>query len=103
MQNYPPQNQIIHTTNSNCKLHSLPFVQSDLTLPQMECEYRRLADVIRQEAKNHPAPRFLVGIAGVPGSGKTTTAEAIVQELNKDASCRAALLSMDAVRHGHST
>lgn len=62
---------------------------------QMECEYRRLADIIRQEARNHPAPRFLVGIAGVPGSGKTTTAQAIVQQLNKDPSCRAALLSMD--------
>ncbi|KAJ5935068.1 hypothetical protein N7466_004615 [Penicillium verhagenii] len=61
----------------------------------MECEYRRLADVIRQEAKTHPSPRFLVGIAGVPGSGKTTTAEAIVQQLNTDPKCHAALLSMD--------
>lgn len=61
----------------------------------MECEYRRLADVIRQEAKNHPTPRFLVAIAGVPGSGKTTTAEAIVQQLNTDPECHAALLSMD--------
>ncbi|KAJ5777621.1 hypothetical protein N7520_000867 [Penicillium odoratum] len=61
----------------------------------MECEYRRLADIIRQEAKNHTSPRFLVGIAGVPGSGKTTTAQAVVQQLNTDPNCRAALLSMD--------
>lgn len=61
----------------------------------MDAEYRRLADAIRHQAANHPKPRFLVAIAGVPGSGKTTTAEAVVQHLNQDAQGRAALLSMD--------
>lgn len=61
----------------------------------MESEYCRLADVIRQQAASHSKPRFLVAIAGVPGSGKTTTAEAVVQQLNLDPSVHAAILSMD--------
>lgn len=61
----------------------------------MEFEYHRLADTIRQQATGHSKPRFLVAIAGVPGSGKTTTAEAVVQQLNQDPKVHAALLSMD--------
>ncbi|KAJ5585602.1 uncharacterized protein N7459_005402 [Penicillium hispanicum] len=61
----------------------------------MESEYRRLADTLRQQASNHSKPRYLVAIAGVPGSGKTTTAEAAVRHLNQDPSVHAALLSMD--------
>lgn len=61
----------------------------------MESEYRKLADTIRQKSSSHPKPRYLVAIAGVPGSGKTTTAEAVVQQLNADPALHAALLSMD--------
>ncbi|KAJ5399467.1 hypothetical protein N7465_009956 [Penicillium sp. CMV-2018d] len=61
----------------------------------MESEYRRLADTIRNQAEAHPKPRYLVAIAGIPGSGKTTTAEAVVQQLNDSSTSRAALLSMD--------
>ncbi|KAJ5960823.1 uncharacterized protein N7479_007973 [Penicillium vulpinum] len=61
----------------------------------MESEYRRLADAIRNHADAHPKSRFLVAIAGIPGSGKTTTAEAVVQQLNQNSTSRAALLSMD--------
>lgn len=61
----------------------------------MESEYRRLADNIRQQASNHPKPRYLVAIAGVPGSGKTTTAKAVVQHLNADSTMHAALVPMD--------
>jgi pantothenate kinase len=61
----------------------------------MESEYRNLANIIRQKACSHNKPRYLVAIAGVPGSGKTTTAEAVVQELNADPKVSAALLSMD--------
>lgn len=61
----------------------------------MESEYRKLADTIRQQASIHPKPRYIVAIAGVPGSGKTTTAEAVVQQLNMDPKVHAALLSMD--------
>lgn len=61
----------------------------------MDSEYSRLADTIRQQASKHSKPRYLVAIAGVPGSGKTTTAQAVVQQLNKDTNIHAALLSMD--------
>ncbi|KAJ5826430.1 hypothetical protein N7474_003568 [Penicillium riverlandense] len=61
----------------------------------MQSEYRRLVDAIRRQATAHPKQRFLVAIAGVPGSGKTTTAEAAVRQLNDSPNTRAALLSMD--------
>ncbi|EPS31679.1 hypothetical protein POX_d06128 [Penicillium oxalicum] len=61
----------------------------------MDSEYTRLADTIRQKASAHSKPRYLVAIAGVPGSGKTTTAQAVVQQLNQDPSIHATLLSMD--------
>lgn len=60
----------------------------------MESEYARLADTIISKAKSHPKPRFLVAIAGAPGSGKTTTAKAVQQQLN-DNETTVALLSMD--------
>ncbi|EKV06635.1 hypothetical protein PDIG_68920 [Penicillium digitatum PHI26] len=61
----------------------------------MESEYRRLTEAIHNHAGAHPKSRFLVAIAGIPGSGKTTTAEAVVQQLNHSSTSRAALLSMD--------
>lgn len=61
----------------------------------MDSEYRKVAEIIRQQASNQPKPRYLVAIAGVPGSGKTTTAEAVVQHLNSDPKVHAAFLSMD--------
>lgn len=61
----------------------------------MDSEYSRLADTIRHQATKHSKPRYLVAIAGVPGSGKTTTAQAVVQQLNRDPTMHAALLSMD--------
>lgn len=61
----------------------------------MESEYRQLAESIRRQADGHPKPRYLVAIAGIPGSGKTTTAEAFVKQLNADSTVLATLLSMD--------
>jgi pantothenate kinase len=61
----------------------------------MENEYRRLADAIRDQANSNPKTRFLVAMAGIPGSGKTTTAEAVVHHLNQSTTSRASLLSMD--------
>ncbi|KAJ5776422.1 uncharacterized protein N7511_001433 [Penicillium nucicola] len=61
----------------------------------MESEYCRLAETIRQQASIHPKSRYLVAIAGFPGSGKTTTAQAVVQQLNKDCQVHATLISMD--------
>lgn len=40
----------------------------------MECDHASLADRILSAARAHHKPRFLVAIAGPPGSGKTTTA-----------------------------
>lgn len=68
----------------------------------MESEYRRLADTIRQRASAHPQPRYLVAIAGIPGSGKTTTAEAVVRQLN-GSDARVALLSMDGFHLSRAT
>lgn len=61
----------------------------------MDTEYRQLAAAIQQQAKGHTKKRFLVAIAGIPGSGKTTTAEAVVKHLNNNSESRAALVSMD--------
>ncbi|OJJ31611.1 hypothetical protein ASPWEDRAFT_697774 [Aspergillus wentii DTO 134E9] len=69
----------------------------------MEAEYTRLADLLRQNASEHPKKRFLVAIAGIPGSGKTTTASAVVNRLNSDPSSRAALLSMDGFHLSRAT
>lgn len=66
-----------------------------LTNTQMDSEYRRLANAILAQAQNSPAKRYLVAIAGIPGSGKTTTAQAIVSHLNSTPKVHAALLSMD--------
>ncbi|KAJ5856649.1 uncharacterized protein N7529_010593 [Penicillium soppii] len=61
----------------------------------METEYRRLAEIIRSQANVHPKTRFLVSIAGIPGSGKTTIAEAVVRLLNESTTSRTSVLSMD--------
>lgn len=67
----------------------------------MEAEYTHLADRILSQAQSHSKPRFLVAIAGAPGSGKTTTAKAVQRHLNdrlarsNDLNTSAALLSMD--------
>ncbi|GAD99819.1 hypothetical protein PVAR5_8546 [Paecilomyces variotii No. 5] len=61
----------------------------------MESQYSRLADTIRCQARKHHKSRYLVAIAGIPGSGKTTTAHAVMRQLNEDSVTRTALLSMD--------
>ncbi|KAJ5123758.1 hypothetical protein N7448_009855 [Penicillium atrosanguineum] len=61
----------------------------------MNSEYQKLADIVWQKASSHPKLRYLVAIAGVPGSGKTTTAEAVVRQLNAAHKVHASLLSMD--------
>ncbi|GIC85552.1 phosphoribulokinase/uridine kinase family protein [Aspergillus udagawae] len=70
----------------------------------MEVEYTRLAETIRQKANAHSKNRFLVAIAGIPGSGKTTTAAAVARRLNAQASAkRATLLSMDGFHLSRAT
>ncbi|MBE7184313.1 MAG: nucleoside triphosphate hydrolase [Methylobacterium mesophilicum] len=64
------------------------FLASD-TSPVCEDVLTRLAAAVAQKAGD--APRFLVGIAGPPASGKSTLAEALVERLGR----RAALVPMD--------
>lgn len=62
----------------------------------MDAEYLRLADTIRTKANVHNKPRLLVAVAGIPGSGKTTTASAVAQRLNSGPSpIRTVLIPMD--------
>lgn len=62
----------------------------------MEAEYAALASLIQRRAAAHQKPRFLVAIAGAPGSGKTTLAGEVVHRINaSDPKSSAALLSMD--------
>ncbi|KAE8333959.1 P-loop containing nucleoside triphosphate hydrolase protein [Aspergillus sergii] len=70
----------------------------------MEEEYTRIADIIRHRAKTHDKKRYLVAIAGVPGSGKTTTATAIAQRLNSGQTpIQTELVSMDGFHLSRAT
>ncbi|KAE8165513.1 P-loop containing nucleoside triphosphate hydrolase protein [Aspergillus tamarii] len=70
----------------------------------MEEEYTRIADIIRHRAKAHDKKRYLVAIAGVPGSGKTTTATAIAQRLNSGQNpIHTELVSMDGFHLSRAT
>lgn len=74
----------------------------------MDAEYTNLASLIQRRAAAHPKPRFLVAIAGAPGSGKTTLAGEVVRRLNSSSESAAekptaALLSMDGFHLPRST
>lgn len=60
-----------------------------------------LAARVEQAASG--SPRFLLGIAGSPGSGKTTLTAAIVAELNARRSGTAAALPMDGFHLANAT
>ncbi|PYH89646.1 P-loop containing nucleoside triphosphate hydrolase protein [Aspergillus ellipticus CBS 707.79] len=61
----------------------------------METENHRLASAIRNRAIAHHKSRFLVAIADIPGSGKTTVAKEMARLLNESLETKTALLSMD--------
>lgn len=61
----------------------------------METECCRLADTIRQHARDHHKPRYLVAIGGPPGSGKTTIAKRVTHLLNEGSVMQTALVPMD--------
>jgi pantothenate kinase len=63
----------------------------------MEAECVRLTDTISEKALLHHKKRYIVAIAGAPGSGKTTIARTVVSKLNKlpPNPHHAAVLSMD--------
>lgn len=49
----------------------------------MEEQYAALASKITSLAASHPKPRYLVAVAGAPGSGKTTLANAVAAQINR--------------------
>lgn len=62
----------------------------------MEPEYNQLANVIIRNASSYVKRRYLVAIAGVPGSGKTTTAHAVALQINSiNSATKATVISMD--------
>ncbi|KAL4890122.1 hypothetical protein BDV59DRAFT_204717 [Aspergillus ambiguus] len=81
------------------------FENAEDAFELMEQQYTKLAETIRRKAATHPKDRYLVAVAGIPGSGKTTTAEAVVNALNQPSSFspRASLLSMDGFHLPRST
>ncbi|KAL4760362.1 phosphoribulokinase/uridine kinase family protein [Aspergillus foveolatus] len=49
----------------------------------MEEQYAALASKITSLAISQPKPRYLVAVAGAPGSGKTTLATAVAAQINR--------------------
>ncbi|KAH1559876.1 hypothetical protein KXV68_002194 [Aspergillus fumigatus] len=81
-----------------------PACKACRTWGVMEAKYTRLAETICQKANAHSKRRFLVAIAGIPGSGKTTTAVAVARLLNTQPSPkRTTLLSMDGFHLSRAT
>ena len=58
-----------------------------------------LEDLLQEVEKLPAGRRHLVGIAGPPGSGKSTVSEAIVARLNSERPGRAAILPMDGYHY----
>lgn len=70
----------------------------------MELEYERLANLILSNASSHNKPRYLVAIAGVPGSGKTTIAAAVARKLNAfNPAAKTRHISMDGFHFDRAT
>jgi Panthothenate kinase len=54
-----------------------------------------LAETIRHQASIHSNLRYVVAVAGIPGSGKTTVSSAVINYLKTDLNLKAVLLPMD--------
>lgn len=77
-----------------------PVIQQEVSQAEcMEDVYNQLAARVMVEAEASSADhRIMVGIVGVPGSGKSTTAEAVCHLLNErlpGPPCQAVVVSMD--------
>lgn len=59
----------------------------------MKTQVKTIIDAIRQRKRN--GARLIIAIAGAPGAGKSTLAEALLAALNTDNPARAAILPMD--------
>lgn len=53
--------------------------------------------LLLQQKLSAPTRRVLIALAGVPGSGKTTVSDALIQDLNKDGIRDVAVLPMVGV------
>lgn len=85
----------------------LPLYPLSTPKSTMDREYHALAKEIQTRAATHPSERYIVAIAGIPGSGKTTTASEVIKLLNDSPkpchSTHAALLSMDGFHLSRAT
>ncbi|RAO66534.1 uncharacterized protein BHQ10_002546 [Talaromyces amestolkiae] len=62
----------------------------------MEAEYIRVANIIHTNAKNNHRGRYVVAIAGAPGSGKSTMADGVLRHIrNLSPKVQAVAISMD--------
>ncbi|KAL4886123.1 hypothetical protein BJY04DRAFT_229287 [Aspergillus karnatakaensis] len=77
--------------------------------PQDQPSLQTLTATILSNASSHPKPRYLIAIAGAPGSGKTTLATALAASLNTSPELqlhgkgKAIVLSMDGFHLPRST
>lgn len=76
-------------------------MQSEDVTASLRDAFEALAARIRQQASR--GERYLLGITGSPGSGKTTLAKALVQRLNATEPGVAAYLPMDGFHLANST
>ncbi|KAJ3459880.1 hypothetical protein MRS44_015953 [Fusarium solani] len=59
--------------------------------------------LLLQQKLSAPTRRVLIALAGVPGSGKTTVSDALIQDLNKDGIRDVAVLPMDGFHYSRAT
>ncbi|SPJ83928.1 related to panthothenate kinase/uridine kinase-related protein [Fusarium torulosum] len=63
----------------------------------------RIECLLMQQKLSDPTRRILIAMAGVPGSGKTTISDALMQELNKHGIHDVAVLPMDGFHYSRAT
>ncbi|KAF5641646.1 panthothenate kinase uridine kinase-related [Fusarium sp. NRRL 52700] len=63
----------------------------------------RVERLLTQQKLSAPTQRILIALAGVPGSGKTTLSDALIQELNKNGISDVAVLPMDGFHYTRAT
>ncbi|PNP86640.1 hypothetical protein FNYG_00030 [Fusarium nygamai] len=63
----------------------------------------RVERLLAQQKLCSPTQRILIGLAGVPGSGKTTISDALIKELKKNGISDVAVLPMDGFHYTRTT
>lgn len=89
----------VQSLQHNCRFDSTTSLQMTFNQQQQDATtadtYRRLVQKL-QSKQQQP---YWIGIAGGPGSGKTTTANAICEQLNAINSNQAIVISMDGYHY----